>query len=146
MYIYRILFAFYLFRSSHKLNAGIPLKGLSNTLNCSVPGRGISGAASRLAFSLLCIFNHFSTVSPMVTGQLVVIYLKGEVSLYTTPIVLLERGKARVAGPHSTPSMVCKGDARGLYDCNQFSHSLAFIFCSTFCRYTIDYTRIVKNC
>ena len=44
----------------------------------------------------------------------------------------MERGKVTRRRPHSTPSMVCKGDARGLYDCNQFSPSLAFIFCSPF--------------
>ena len=42
--------------------------------------------------------------------------------------------------------MVCKGDARGLYDCNQFFFcSLAFIFCSPFCRYTITILELIRT-
>ena len=59
--------------------------------------------------------------------------------------MLLERGKVARRRPHSTPSMVCKGDARGLYDCNQFSSSLAFIFCSPFCRYTITILEFIRT-
>ena len=59
--------------------------------------------------------------------------------------MLLERGKVTRRRPHSTPSMVCKGDACGLYDCNQFSPSLAFIFCSPFCRYTIIILELIRT-
>ena len=47
--------------------------------------------------------------------------------------------------PHSTFSMVCKGDTPGLYDCNQFSPSLAFIFCSPFCCYTIIILELIRT-
>ena len=62
--------------------------------------------------------------------------------------MLLGRGKVTRCRPHSTPSMVCKGDARGLYDINQFSPSLAFLFsffCSPFCRYTIIILELIRT-
>ena len=40
------------------VTAGMPSKGSSYTLNGSVPGRGISGLASRLAFPLFYIRFH----------------------------------------------------------------------------------------
>ena len=59
-------------------------------------------------------------------------FLQDEISLYTTLLEPLGRGKVTRRRPHSTPSMVCKGAACGLYDCNQFSLSLAFIFAHLF--------------
>ena len=32
-----------------------------------------------------------------------------------------------------------------VYDCNQFSSSLAFIFCSPFCRYTITILEFIRT-
>ena len=102
-----------LFRS-FLLTAGMRSKGSSYTLNCSVPGRGISGLLRGWLFPFSTCFNGAFFVVRFVLGapvQETSFGFSPEVSSNSVQWCNWKGEKPRVAGPNPSPYMVSKGIA-----------------------------------
>ena len=92
-----------------KLTAGMPSKGSSYTLNCSVPGRGISGLLRGwlFPFSISCFIGAFFVVLFVLGApvqETLLWFSLGRRLLKFCSVVQLERGKPRVAGLTPRPT------------------------------------------